>query len=176
MMLARRHLLAVGGGLFATLAIPSRLRAQSVEVIEMRGTARGERIWFSPIGIAIPPGTKLRFVNRDPVNSHTATAYHPDLFGRAARIPDAATPWNSDFLLPDESFEITLSEPGVYDYYCLPHEMAGMVGRIVVGQPSDAGWQDASTDTSDLPDAALEGFASVESILSQGRIAPEEVR
>ncbi|MGK8236557.1 plastocyanin/azurin family copper-binding protein [Roseovarius sp. MS2] len=27
----------------------------------------------------------------------------------------------------DESFEVTLEVPGVHDYYCLPHEMAGMV-------------------------------------------------
>lgn len=77
--------------------MPSLLRAQQVEVIEMRGTARGERIWYNPIGLAVAPGTALRLVNRDPVNSHTATAYHPELFDRPALIPDGAAPWNSEF-------------------------------------------------------------------------------
>lgn len=175
-MLTRRHILVAGGGGLATLAIPSLLRAQQVEVIEMRGTARGERIWYNPIGLAIAPGTALRFVNRDPVNSHTATAYHPELFDQPARIPDGAAPWNSDFLLPDESFEVTLEVPGVYDYYCLPHEMAGMVGRIVVGRPSDVGWQPVAQDTDDLPEAALRAFPTVEAILDQSRIDPEETR
>lgn len=118
----------------------------------------------------------MHFVNRDPVNSHTATAYHPELFDRPARIPDGAAPWNSDFLLPDESFEVTLEVPGVYDYYCLPHEMAGMVGRIVVGRPSDLGWHGVAQDTDDLPEAALRAFPTVEAILDQSRIDPEETR
>ena len=28
-----------------------------------------------------------------------------------------------------------LTVEGVYDYFCAPHEMAGMVGRIIVGRP-----------------------------------------
>lgn len=175
-MLTRRHVLAAGGGVFATLATPPVLRAQGFETIEMRGTPRGERVWFGPIGLAVPVGTTLRFVNRDPVNSHTTTAYHPEIFDREPRIPRVAKPWNSDFLLPDKSFEVTLTEPGVYDYYCLPHEMAGMVGRIVVGRPSEYGWQGASEDVADLPEAAVPEFPPVEDILAQGRIEVEENR
>jgi len=36
-------------------------------------------------------------------------------------------------LQPGEHFDLTLSVPGVYDYFCAPHEQAGMVGRLVVG-------------------------------------------
>lgn len=43
-MLTRRHMLAAGGGGLAILAMPSVLRAKNIEVIEMRGTPRGERI------------------------------------------------------------------------------------------------------------------------------------
>jgi hypothetical protein len=56
-------------------------------------------------------------------------------------MPEDAKPWESDYLLPNESFSATLSEPGVYDYYCHPHEHAGMVGRIVVGPPHS--WNEA---------------------------------
>ena len=173
-MLTRRRILALGGGGLATLAAPSLLRANSprVEVIEMSGTARGEHVWFRPQGLAVAPGTTLRFVNRDPGNSHTATAYHPDLFGRPRRIPEAALPWDSGFLLPDEEFEVTLEQPGVYDFYCLPHEMAGMVGRIVVGQPGDPSWETAQ-EGGDLPEAALAAFPPVEDILAARRIEGE---
>lgn len=174
-MWTRRHMLALGGGGLATLAAPSLVRAGSsaAEVIEMRGTARGERVWFAPQGLAVAPGTTLRFINLDPGNSHTATAYHPDLLDRPRRIPEGATPWDSGFLLPDQAFEVTLEQPGVHDFYCLPHEMAGMVGRIVVGQPDDPEWEDASEKDGDLPEPALAAFPPVEEVLAAGRIDTE---
>ena len=174
-MWTRRRILTLGGGGLATFAVPHLVRAAArvTEVIKMRGTARGERVWFAPQGLAVAMGTTLRFLNLDAGNSHTATAYHPGLFERPLRIPEGATPWDSGFLLPDETFEVTLEQPGVYDYYCLPHEMAGMVGRIVVGQPGDAGWQDASAEAGDLPEVALAAFLPVEEILAAGRIDTE---
>ena len=55
------------------------------------------------------------------------------------RIPEGAAPWHSDYLLPGERFEATLAAEGVYDYFRVPHELAGMVGRIVVGRPIGPG-------------------------------------
>lgn len=173
MSLTRRVVLTLGGGALATLAKPVRCFAAPVETIEMRGTSRGERIWFAPRGLAVAPGTTVRFVNRDPVNSHTATTYHPAILGRKRRIPAAARPWDSDFLLPGDRFETTLTVPGVYDYYCQPHEMAGMAGRIVVGRPGDSGWEGPSEDTEDVTPEALAALPSVADILVLGRIDPE---
>lgn len=79
-------------------------------------------------------------VNEDKANVHSATAFHPELFGRERRIPARAPAWNSELLLPGEHYEIMLSVPGIYDYYCLPHAAHGMVGRIVVGTPEDKEW------------------------------------
>lgn len=172
-MPSRRNVLVFGGGALAALVAPRLSWAKPVEVIEMRGTARGERIWFTPQGLAVAAGTTVRFVNRDPGNSHTATAYHPSLYGRALRIPAAATPWDSDFLLPDDMFEIKLSVPGVYDFYCIPHEMGGMVGRIVVGRPDDLGWEGPAADTGDVIPEALAALRSVEDILASGRVERE---
>tara|TARA_R110002051_G_scaffold48299_4_gene95144 strand:+ start:10184 stop:10705 length:522 start_codon:yes stop_codon:yes gene_type:complete len=166
----RRTVLVFGGGAIATLATASQALARQVEVIEMRGTPRGEHIWFAPRGLAIAAGTTVRFVNHDPGNSHTATAYHPDVFGRERRIPAAATPWDSGFLLPDEQFEVTLTVPGVYDFYCIPHEMAAMVGRIVVGRPGDRGWEGPSSDTADVTPEVLAALPTVASILARGRV------
>jgi plastocyanin len=170
----RRKFLAMGGGSLVALAAPLPLRAQAVTVIEMKGTTRGEQVWFTPQGLAIAPGTLLRFVNHDPGNSHTSTAYHPDILDRKLRIPVGATPWDSGFLLPDEFFEVTLTVPGVYDFYCQPHEHAGMVGRIVVGRPGqNPGWQDAAPLSDDLPDLARTSFPSVEAILTEGQVLPK---
>ena len=170
MTTTRRRFLALAGGFGGTLALSKVSRAASVVTVEMRGTERGEKIWFSPRGLAVSPGTVVRFLNRDPVNRHTATSYHPDVYGRERRIPSLAAPWDTDFLLPGESAEVTLSAPGVYDYYCIPHEMAAMVGRIVVGTPEDNGWEGPAIATDDLSPDALAAVPEVNQILTLGRI------
>jgi plastocyanin len=167
----RRQVIVGGGGFLAALAAPGLLLSAPLEVIEMRGTARGDRIWFAPLGLLIEPGTSLRFTNRDPGNSHTATAYDPAILDRQRRIPAGAAPWDSDFLLPDQSYDVTLTVPGVYDFYCQPHEHAGMVGRIIVGRPDQhPGWTEPAPDSDDLPAEALAAFPAVEDILDRGRV------
>lgn len=166
----RRTVLGMGGGVFAALALGLPARAEEMVTIAMKATPRGEDTWFEPNGIAVAVGTRVRFVNEDLGNSHTATTYHPDLYGRALRIPAAAEPWDSGFLLPGEQFDVVLSVPGVYDYYCIPHEMHGMVGRIVVGTPQDAGWEGAQAVMDDLPDAAKARLVPVEQIIEAGTL------
>ena len=140
-------------------------------LVEMKGSPRGEQVWFVPRGLAVAPGATIRFVNRDAGNSHTATAYHPAILDRPQRIPDAAQPWDSGLLLPGEEFEVTLTAPGAYDLYCQPHEHAGMVARIVVGRPDrDPGWQGPALDAGDLPEAALAGFPPIDVILKRGAV------
>ena len=171
----RRQALVWGGGMLAALATPALLRAATREVIEMKGSARGEKVWFSPMGLLIDPGATLRFVNRDPGNSHTATAYDPAVLDRQRRIPPGATGWDSDFLLPDQQFDVTLTVPGVYDFYCQPHEHAGMVGRIIVGPPETyPGWQGPAPDSDDLPPEALDAFPKVADIVARTRVFAEE--
>lgn len=138
-MISRRHLIKSGGLITACLAFPRILLAdEKVHVIKMESDEDGSRVWFDPIGLYVELGTKIRWIVHH--NTHTVAAYHPDNDGRSLRIPKKAKPWNSDYLVePGEQFEVTLTEPGVYDYYCEPHEAAGMVGRIVVGQNSGPG-------------------------------------
>jgi plastocyanin len=177
MTLNRRGVLRMGGGLLATLALPAALRADETSAgkivdIRMAGRPDGSMVWFDPVGVHIKPGQTIRWTNIDPGNSHTATAYHPSLFQHALRIPKDATPWNSDYLLDNESFSAQLTEPGVYDYYCIPHEHAGMVGRVVVGHPPAIGWwnSDAPGATVNVPEIALRSFPSVDEIMRNGAV------
>ena len=140
----------------------------------MLGTARGERVWFAPHGLAVAPGTTVRFVNRDAGNSHTATAYHPANLDRPRRIPPGAEPWDSGYLLPGDSFDVTLTVAGVYDYHCQPHELGGMAGRIVVGSPESPDWQGASGEDRGISAEALATFPPVDAILRDRRIFGED--
>ena len=166
----RRRLLQAGGGLLLSAAwswaAAKRAAAADVIEIEMAGTPSGSEVWFRPRGLLIQAGQAVRWVNRDAGNAHTSTAYHPDN-GKPLRIPAGAKSWNSDYLLPGQSFTVVFDVPGVYDYFCLPHEHAGMVGRIVVGGASDVRPYIA-TDAR-LPEAARSGFPDVSEILRRGR-------
>jgi plastocyanin len=173
MIMTRRRLIRAGGGFLAAFfAGPAPAATGAVVEITMQGRGGGAHVWFDPVGIHIEPGSTVRWINRDPGNSHTVTSYHPKIFERPLRIPAAATPWNSDYLLPEESFAMTFASVGVYDYHCVPHEHAGMVGRIVVGMPAAA---EAASDTpaaglTPLPEAALKGFPPMAEIIAKGSV------
>lgn len=173
MTVTRRRMIEAGGGFFlAVLLARPALSAGSVVDVEMHGKDDGAHVWFDPIGIHIETGQAIRWTNRDPGNSHTVTAYHPDMFERPLRIPANAKPWDSDYLMPGQTFSVTLTVPGVYDYYCVPHEHAGMVGRIVVGLPPAPVETTAAPDQTltQLPDVALNGFPPVDEIIAKGSV------
>jgi plastocyanin len=155
--------------------VPAATRA----VIEMRGDALGSEVWFDPVGLYVEPGTTVRWVARE--NVHTTTAYHPRNDRHPLRIPERAVPWDSGFLVhPGDHFDVVLTVPGVYDYYCMPHEAAGMVGRIVVGKPLGPGaerfdyWAGRSGTESwrRVPAAARATLPSVARILAERRVSP----
>jgi len=143
-MPSRREFLRAGGILVAGLFIASRTSASSatqsggsIIEIHMKSDLMGSHVWFDPVGLLIKPGQTVRWVCVE--NVHTVTAYHPSNGKHSLRIPEKAAPWDSGFIKPGEKFEHTFTEEGVYDYFCLPHEGAGMVGRIIVGKPSGSG-------------------------------------
>jgi plastocyanin len=175
--LTRRAALRAGGLLLAGVAAPGLVgstRAGEVVEIRLRSNALGTKVWFDPIGVLIEPGQTVRWVNE--ANVHTSTAYHPDNDGHALRIPEAAAPWDSGYLVePGDHFEVTLIVPGVYDYFCAPHEMAGMVGRIIVGQPSGPGTlpfdyfekDPAARNWRAVPQAAQAAFPPIEAVMNE---------
>jgi plastocyanin len=174
MMPSRRHLLRLGGT-FVVLHAGS-LVAEEPVTIRMRSDADGGYVSFDPIGLLIQPGRTVRFLCE--ANYHTTTAYHPANANHSLRIPRSAEPWSSDVLQPGEQFQVTLNTPGVYDYFCAPHEEAGMVGRLIVGQPIGPGsqpfdWFKGRTEARDwLPvsTAARATFPSIEEIMRRGSV------
>jgi plastocyanin len=163
----------------ASLAVPVVVRAARPVEIQMLSSPRGEEVWFDPIGVRIEPGQTVHWIMASPGNPHTTTAYHPRNANHSLRIPEAAAPWDSGFLVePRDTFEVTLTVEGVYDYFCLPHEAAGMVGRIVVGRPGGPGalpfdyfkGRPATQAWLPVPEAARAAFPSVAAIVVDGAV------
>ena len=164
--------MTAGGLALAGLAVPAVLAAARPVGIHMRASARGEEVWFDPIGLWVPPGQTVRWILHQDV--HTTTAYHPSNDQHSLRIPEGARPWDSGFLVkPGAHFDVTFTVEGVYDYYCLPHEEAGMVGRIVVGRPAGPGaWpfdyfkgRPGTTAWKSVPEAARRVFPAVDDVV-----------
>ena len=94
---------------------------------------------FAPEETTVSAGDSVVFTNTSS-EAHSVTAYVDD-------IPDGADYFTSGgfedeseardnitetLVNAGDSFEVTLTEPGTYRYFCIPHEETGMVGRIVV--------------------------------------------
>jgi plastocyanin len=171
-----KALLAAHFGCVAILSQATHAFAATVE-IKLMQTPAG-RTYFDPTGVHIAPGDTVRWIQIS--GFHSITAYHPSNDNHELRIPASAKPWDSDILLADDSkrdatFEHVFTVPGVYDYFCKPHEMAGMVGRIVVGEPGDGpGTRPFGYASGErwkpVPDAARRAFPEVGEILKRGTV------
>jgi plastocyanin len=172
---ARRLLIACRAGV-ALFAAPATAIAATVEVRLLQ--TRDGNAYFDPAGIHIAPGDTVRWVQIS--GFHSITAYHPRNDNHELRIPESAEPWDSDILQaqfpkPGATFEHVFTVQGVYDYFCKPHEMAGMVGRVVVGEPGNGpgtkpfGYA-PSEHWKPVPDAARKAFAPVTEIVQKGTV------
>jgi plastocyanin len=173
-MLTRRQIIAAGGGLLAGRFLSAArvaVGAGAIVEVHMTSDPEGAHVGFDPIGILIEPGQTIRWICD--ANVHSTSAYHPDNDNHSLRIPEAAKPWASDYLLPSQTFEVRLTIEGVYDYYCTPHEMAGMVGRIIVGKPGGPGvlpfdyFKAQGHDWMPVPAEAQRAFPDVREIMGR---------
>ena len=97
---------------------------------------------FRPPEIAVGVGDEVIWKNTS-VRNHSVTAYEQSLpdgttyFASGGfETEDAArSAWNDGLggvLRNGDTYAHTFDVPGRYDYFCLPHEQAGMVGTVVV--------------------------------------------
>jgi len=95
---------------------------------------------FEPVVLEVPVGTSVRFSN-DSDEAHTVTAYEgaiPDdarYFASGVEVrseEEAREKVARSLLPPGTTFFTTFMVPGTYEYFCIPHEAAGMKGTITV--------------------------------------------
>lgn len=86
---------------------------------------------FSPAVVTIKVGDTVEWRNASPFG-HTVTADLSLAKNLAnVRLPRGARPFNGP-LPSGGAYRHKFTRPGTYDYVCLPHEGAGMKGRVVV--------------------------------------------
>jgi plastocyanin len=107
---------------------------------------------FEPAWVTVDVGDTVEWTLSE--GSHTVTLYHRDNGSADHRAPDGVMAFDDD--LDDGRFEWTFDTEGVYDYYCRPHESAGMVGSVVVGEPESG--EPGLTSPSSLPGGAADAI------------------
>ena len=112
------------------LGAPSPVAAQAAEpaaAVEMTNDLK-----FQPAEITIQAGDTVEWRNTSQV-VHTVTA-DPDEAQdpEHVRLPEGAETFNSGMIEPGGTFRHTFEVPGRYRYFCIPHEMAGMIGEVTV--------------------------------------------
>lgn len=108
---------------------------------------------FEPAIVSVDEGETVLWSGEE--GNHTVTFYHEEN-DREHRVPDGVDLLDEGLGAGEEThFEFTTA--GVYNYYCQPHEGAGMVGIVVVGENDDPDQPGLSPIGEDIPEgAALE--------------------
>ncbi len=87
---------------------------------------------YAPARMTVKVGDTVTWRNLDRM-IHTMTcdpAKSRD--GAGAKLPAGAAPWDSGDIEGGEYWRRTFDVPGEYIYFCIPHELAGMVATLTV--------------------------------------------
>lgn len=93
-------------------------------IVEMKTKGEAGSLVFEPAILKIVPGDTVIF--KPDAKIHNVQSMK-------AMIPEGGSEWKGKF---GEEVSVTFDVEGVYGYRCAPHYFAGMVGLIVVGDPS----------------------------------------
>ncbi len=88
---------------------------------------------FVPQELTVKPGTTVIWENGPDGPSHQVTTDADQAMdANDVALPGGAVPFDSGKIKPGKSYRYQFKVPGTYRYACPPHEMHGMVGKIVV--------------------------------------------
>jgi len=139
-MSARRLAVTAGGALLSVALLAPSAHAGPVEVEMLDRGPDGNPKVFRPAVVHVQPGDTVKFV---------AVDFGHDLQSIKSLQPEGAKSFNA---AKNAGAEVTFEEPGVHVYQCAAHKTMGMVGVVVVGDPSVnlGAVRDAAKDTDKL--------------------------
>ncbi|MDA8395066.1 MAG: plastocyanin/azurin family copper-binding protein [Candidatus Dormibacteraeota bacterium] len=86
---------------------------------------------FTPASVCLKAGGTVTWDNVGNL-PHTTTDESSLAANPAdAELPKGAVGWNQP-IAPGKPFSLKLTVPGTYKYFCIPHELLGMLGQITV--------------------------------------------
>ncbi|MFB6304873.1 MAG: plastocyanin/azurin family copper-binding protein [Haloferacaceae archaeon] len=136
-MRRRRFLAAVGASSAAALSGCAALGSAGTNYdVGMTAVA------YDPASVSVSVGDEVVWYNNSS-RGHTVTAYEDSLpegaafFASGGYDSEAAAreAWREEIggrLTNGDTFRHTFDRPGTYTYFCIPHEQAGMVGKVDV--------------------------------------------
>jgi len=129
--ISRRTLLKVMAGTGALgwggwLSACGEAAGKAGPVVEMKG------VEYAPAKLVIKVGDTVTWRNTDRM-AHTVTSDPAKAHDKeSARRPEGAEPWDSGDIEGGASWSHSFDVPGEYVYFCIPHELAGMVATLTV--------------------------------------------
>ena len=145
----RDFLLGASAAAGGTAAVSGAASAQAGGGTQTVKVGPGGQLVFEPEELTVSPGSKVKFVWES--GGHNVVAEKGD--------------WGHE-PLEDSGFSYTtppFKQKGSLSYHCAPHESAGMVGSITVGQSSSGGGSSGPT----VPDSAKTlGIAAMSFMMS----------
>lgn len=159
--------LAAAAGAAAHLWHGGQTVAQNGKTFAVGLRVKNGAFVFDPVALRLAPGDTITWFQI--VDLHSTTAYHPSN-RKELRIPERAKPWDSGILGTSGrglTFSQKFDTEGVYDYFCIPHEVLGMVGRFLVGKP-DAGGPASKPLSQGIPPAGQRVLPPIEALTGPG--------
>ena len=133
--------------LMGSLVLAGTAAAETHQVQMLTKSPAGEMNVFEPPFLKVQPGDTVTFVP-------TEKGHNSETIKDA--IPEGAEGWKGKI---NQEVSVSLTEPGLYVYKCLPHLPLGMVGLIQVGD--EAPNRDAvAAAAAKLPGKAKERMAA----------------
>lgn len=123
----RRTTLKLIAAAGATAIMPSRAFSATTHVVMMVSKDPADakhKNYFSPNILQIKLGDTVNFTPAD--KGHNSVS-------DKNMLPEGAEGWKGKI---SEPIEVTFEVEGTYGYFCQPHRSLGMVGLILVGDPS----------------------------------------
>ncbi|MFB6079439.1 MAG: plastocyanin/azurin family copper-binding protein [Haloferacaceae archaeon] len=113
----------------ATIDLPDGSTRTLTAAEIARLLVRSDGFHYEPAGHHVRPGDVVLFSAETP--DHGATVFH-ERHGRQNRVPEGAPPITAPVIPVGGYWLCRFEDEGVYDLYCPPHQVFGMVLRIVV--------------------------------------------
>ncbi|MGI6854949.1 pseudoazurin [Mesorhizobium sp. 1B3] len=105
--------------------LPVSVFAADYEVKMLNKGSDGASMVFEPKVIKAAPGDTITFVPTD--KSHNSASIKDG-------VPDGVEGWKGKI---NEKISVTVTAEGIHMFQCTPHVGMGMIGAIVVGEPTN---------------------------------------